>query len=150
MTAAISSRYLGSGQLSLFNSGAFVKKCPPMRLVVRSVLSGFAVVGFCAMLMGACADASEGDRCEFDNGNNDCTNGLICVQGQNICCPEDRSLATTPGCTQQPSPAGEAGIPAEASAADVTVITDSASDSETSTTVTDSGSDASDANDDGG
>jgi hypothetical protein len=125
-----------------------VKKCPPMRLVVRSLLSGFGVVGICAALMGACADASEGDRCEFLNGNNDCSNGLVCVQGQNICCPEDRSLATTPGCITQPSPAGEAGIPAEASTFDVSV-NDSASDGETST-VTDSGSDASDANDDGG
>jgi hypothetical protein len=99
--------------------------------------------------MGACADASEGDRCEFENGNNDCSNGLVCVQGQDICCPEDRSLATTPGCTATPSPAGEAGIPVEASTFDVSV-NDSASDVETDAPVTDSGSDASDANDDGG
>jgi hypothetical protein len=124
-----------------------------MRLVVRSMLSGFAVVGFCAVLMGACADASEGDRCEFENGNNDCSNGLVCLQGKDICCPEDTSLATTPGCMVQPSPAGEAGIPAEASTFDVTVndsANDSANDSETSVPVTDSGSDASDASDDGG
>jgi hypothetical protein len=126
-----------------------VKKCPSMRLVVRSVLSGFAVVGICAMLMGACADVSEGDRCEFANGNNDCSNGLVCLQGKNICCPEDTALATTPGCQVQPSPAGEAGIPPEASTIDVTVK-DSPSDGETDALVNDSGSDASDANDDGG
>ena len=120
-----------------------------MRLVVRSFLSGFAVGGVCAVLMGACADASEGDRCEFLNGNDDCSNGLICVQGQNICCPEDRSLATTPSCTASPSPGGEAGIPAEASTFDVSV-TDSANVFDTSIPPSDASSDAADANDDGG
>jgi hypothetical protein len=127
-----------------------------MQLLGRSLLSGFAFVGVCAVLMGACADASEGDRCETDNGNNDCSNGLVCVAGGEqgaICCPEDRALATTPGCMTSATPA-EAGIPVEASTSDVTVneaSTDSAADSDTGTvTVTDSGSDASDANDDGG
>jgi hypothetical protein len=122
-----------------------------MRLLGRSLLSGFAFVGVCAVLMGACADASEGDRCEVANGNDDCSNGLVCVPGgpTDICCPEDRSLATTPGCQVSATPAGEAGIPAEASAADVTV-TDSPSGLDTSIPPTDSGDDASDANDDGG
>jgi hypothetical protein len=121
-----------------------------MRLLGRSLLSGFAFVGVCAVLMGACADASEGDRCEIDNGNNDCSNGLVCVAGgpTDICCPEDRALATTPGCQVSATPA-EAGIPAEASTFDVTV-SDSAPDFDTSIPATDSGSDASDANDDGG
>jgi hypothetical protein len=121
-----------------------------MQLLGRSLLSGFAIVGLCAVLMGACADAGEGDRCEVDNGNNDCSNGLVCVAGgpTDICCPEDRALATTPGCQTSVVPA-EAGIPPEAAASDVTV-TDSANGFDTSIPVTDSGSDASDANDDGG
>jgi hypothetical protein len=120
-----------------------------MRLLGRSLLSGFAVVGVCAVLMGACADASEGDRCESANGDQDCASGLSCVVGKEICCPQDPALATTPGCQTSTTPA-EAGIPVEASSADVTVATDSASGLDTSIPATDSGSDASDASDDGG
>jgi hypothetical protein len=121
-----------------------------MRLLGRSLFCGFGVVALCAALMGACADASEGDRCEYQNGDQDCSAGLSCIQGKNICCPLDPALATTPGCQSSTTPA-EAGIPTEASTVDVTVneaATDSATD--TGTPVTDSGSDASDASDDGG
>ncbi|MEO7113546.1 MAG: hypothetical protein ABI183_24115 [Polyangiaceae bacterium] len=121
-----------------------------MRLLGRSLFCGFGVVAVCAMLMGACSNASEGDRCESANGDNDCSNGLSCVVGKEICCPKDPALATTPGCQSSATPA-EAGIPAEASSVDVTVVTDSASGLDTSIPPTDSGSDdASDANDDGG
>lgn len=77
-------------------------------------LAGFATAAIFAML-AACSNAGEGDRCEFDNGNDDCQNGLVCVshaarQGSNgvvnppynnsdRCCPLDRGTATHPACT---------------------------------------------------
>lgn len=109
------------------------------------------MVGACAIFMGACGNAGEGDYCEVDNGNDDCQNGLTCQPAGTgaICCPQDPALATTPGCSKSATAGQDAsGIPAEASAVDVSV-NDSASSVDTGAPQ-DSGSDVVDANDDGG
>ncbi len=69
----------------------------------------------CVLLaLTACSNGSEGDRCEYDNNNDDCKDGLICIpasprQGapytvnpaygnSDRCCPPSQSLATHPAC----------------------------------------------------
>jgi hypothetical protein len=78
--------------------------------------------------LGACSNMSEGGRCNFDNGNDDCQSPeLICLPATNQggrgaglgtvnppynnsdrCCPVDRSTATHPACTLPTSPVADA------------------------------------------
>jgi hypothetical protein len=62
----------------------------------------------------ACSNGGEGDRCEFDNGNDDCQDGLICIPASSRagapyvvnpayansdrCCPPNQRDATHPAC----------------------------------------------------
>jgi hypothetical protein len=56
------------------------------------------------VLAGACSNQGEGERCDknADNfGNSDCNDGLTCQQIASygyICCPADRTQATTSQC----------------------------------------------------
>jgi hypothetical protein len=105
------------------------------------------------VVLSACSQQGEGDRCDFDNGDSDCGDGLICLPKSNQsgrgtgigtvnspynssdrCCPPDRTKATHPACTVPVTPTADAGTPADSGP-----TTDSGS--------TDSGSDASDASD---
>jgi hypothetical protein len=104
------------------------------RLARAGCLLGSAVV--CLMFAAAaCSNQSEGDRCEFDNGNDDCQDGLICIpatprQGapytvnpqyanSDRCCPPDQHQATHPACLPNTGTGGgdsaapETGPPAE-------------------------------------
>jgi hypothetical protein len=91
------------------------------RLVRAGCLLGSAVV--CMMFAAAaCSNQAEGERCEFDNGNDDCQDGLICIpasprQGapytvnpqyatSDRCCPPDFHQSTHPACI--PATAGGA------------------------------------------
>jgi len=85
------------------------------RTVRTAVLAGSATA-LLVLVLAACSNGAEGDRCEFDNGNDDCQDGLVCVpkaassrpgngtvnppyNNADRCCPLDRSTATHPACT---------------------------------------------------
>lgn len=97
----------------------------------NALIAGTAVASVLAVL-SACSQMDEGERCEFDNGDSDCADGLICLPATNQggrgagvgtvnppyntsdrCCPPDRRLATHPACTLPSSPLIEAGTPAD-------------------------------------
>lgn len=107
-------------------------------------------------LAPGCTTHGEGGRCDPANTNAsggyaDCDSNLVCTPGQvlslpeggtvqgNICCPADRSTATTDICRGNPiSPGSDAGIP-ETSTTDTG--SDVTTDQTTSDVVTDSPSD---------
>jgi hypothetical protein len=70
------------------------------------VVLGLLVGGFIAIVT-ACSNQAEGERCDFENGNDDCQEGLVCVESRELvqgvnqgdrCCPVDRTKATHPAC----------------------------------------------------
>lgn len=107
-------------------------------------------------LAPGCTTHGEGGRCDPNNidvnGNfADCDTGLICTPGSelslpeggtseaDICCPADRSLATTNICKGSPSsPGSDAGIPEGGFDTGTDVTTDTTtSDVTTDTTTSD-------------
>jgi hypothetical protein len=81
-----------------------------------------------AGLAGACSNQGEGERCDQladNNGDSDCNDGLTCQNIGNygfICCPADRTQATTtqcalnnPGINADSSPPGDDGSAADSS-----------------------------------
>lgn len=69
-------------------------------IIVSAVVAMIAVAS-------ACSNNGEGERCQADNGNEDCADGLTCIpRGQLVvpynsadrCCPFDRATATTQAC----------------------------------------------------
>jgi len=79
----------------------------------------------CVSLAPSCTSHGEGGRCDPNNSNADCDNGLVCIQAQDIilpeggysqaaiCCPVDRA-ALMPGdiCyLNSNTPGSDAGIP---------------------------------------
>jgi hypothetical protein len=67
------------------------------------------VAGAFVAMVAACSNQGEGERCEVDNGDDDCRTGegLSCYPeaqlknaGSDRCCPRDRSKATHPVCKQ--------------------------------------------------
>ncbi len=99
-----------------------------MRKPSRLFFLAIAAVGFVVIVPTAsCATHGEGERCETNNNNDDCDNGLICTPGgqitivteagvnnssADICCPPDRSQATTDICKLNPlSPGSDASLP---------------------------------------
>lgn len=106
-------------------------------------------------LLVACSQQAEGDRCQLDNNNDDCADGLVCTGSTNLpiaqrgtatdregrCCPADRTQATVAACAANAStPGGDAAIDLDAEIDSATGVGD-AGDDAPSTTV-DSGSDA--------
>lgn len=96
-----------------------------------AALAGVAVATV-LIALGACSNAGEGERCNFDNGNDDCQSDLVCLpatnqggrggglgtvnspyNGSDRCCPPDRSRATHPACTLPQATAGDAAPSAE-------------------------------------
>lgn len=78
----------------------------------------------CLIFFTACADQSEGERCDFNNsGDDDCESGLTCVQARELldgstdrCCPpegaaisDDRCARSGPGTGGSAGAAGSAG-----------------------------------------
>ena len=113
--------------------------------------SRLVFLGLALFLAAACTTQSEGQRCQIANGNDDCDNGLVCVEGKlitlpgggnsnaDICCPVDRTQAVEDICKLSPvTPGSDASIPD-------TGTTDSATD----TGAKDGASDAGDASTDG-
>lgn len=102
----------------------------------------------------ACSNNGEGERCESENGNDDCKTdeGLICYpKGQlntnaDRCCPADRTKATHPICKAAVSIATDATTPADTGPAPVS---DAAGESDAADAASDADaeSDASDASD---
>src|SRR5947209_3507483 len=141
-----------------------------MKRLSFSLVSFGTVAALFVALAPGCTTHGEGGRCDPRNTNStggfaDCeatnSNGaqLICLSGQNlslpeggtvdgyICCPSDRSQATTDICRGSPvSPGSEAGIgdaTADQSTADVTSdVTSDVSNDVTSDVSTDAPSDA--------
>lgn len=77
----------------------------------RSRAVGIIVASVLAMIAfaSACSNNGEGERCQADNGNEDCLDGLTCIpRGQLVapynsadrCCPFNRAQATTQACKQ--------------------------------------------------
>ena len=91
---------------------------------LRTRLAAFVIASLTAALpfVVACSNNAEGERCDqaSDNGgNDDCQDGLICTPksdlgtSSDLCCPADRTQATTPQCGVSHAPVGgDAGLPA--------------------------------------
>lgn len=95
-----------------------------------------ALVSALIVASAACSNQGEGERCEVENGNDDCKNGLICVpadtgkessasafgytavnapfNNSDRCCPTNRATASHPACTVTGSAGGDAAPPADA------------------------------------
>lgn len=116
-------------------------------IVISSVLGVVAAVS-------ACSNNGEGERCQVENLNEDCQNGLTCTPKQQLqqqyagsdrCCPPDRALATEPACKLGTGTIGT-NPPSEGGTSDATT-TDAADAADAAETSTDAATDASDAAD---
>jgi hypothetical protein len=70
-------------------------------------LWGLSVVALVLVSASACSDQAEGERCDQQNGSNDCSAGLVCTPvpqslkapaGASICCPPPGTSATVAAC----------------------------------------------------
>jgi hypothetical protein len=116
--------------------------------------AGAALVAALATV-SACSNQREGERCDLrgeNGGNDDCLDGLQCTNirqtttSEGLCCPVNRTTATSAACKLPPAPPGsDASIPGLPDAgADVTV-NEAGGDSSNEASSSDSGtSDASD------
>ena len=120
-------------------------------VVMASLLCAFAA-------LTACSNQTEGDRCQAENGNDDCQSGLVCLassqkpfnggvglvnppfNNSDRCCPADRATATHPACVNLTSIGGDSAAPPDATGPTPDATPDTGTD--TSTPVTDSGNDA--------
>ena len=56
------------------------------------------------LVLAACSNQAEGERCETNNNNDDCADGLVCTSGATLrtnearCCPPDLATATVAVC----------------------------------------------------
>ena len=81
--------------------------------LVAFVLSASIVM---VPLFVACSNNAEGERCDqlsSNGGNDDCQDGLICTSktdlngaSSDLCCPQNRTTATTPQCQIAHAPVG--------------------------------------------
>jgi hypothetical protein len=89
----------------------------------RTVGIATGILASVIVVLGACSNQGEGERCDFLNGDEDCKTDedLVCTQ-QNLltnstsdrCCPRDRSTATHPVCkTSVDIGAGDSAAPAD-------------------------------------
>ena len=115
---------------------------------IAALVTAFTIAGW--LVLSACSNNGEGERCQFNNNHDDCENGLSCLQASQVnpsynssdrCCPADRSTATHPACTLLQNPvAGDSAPPPDTGPANPdTGTTDTGVD-----TGTDSGADAGD------
>ncbi len=125
-----------------------------------------ALVASCSLgalvLVAACADQGEGERCQLENGNDDCAGGLVCTRSTDLpiapnfrgqardnegrCCPLNRSQSSVAECAQTPpAPGGDAALTPVAPLVDGATdssTTDSAPDANGGDATTDAGTDA--------
>lgn len=96
------------------------------RLAAALAFAGILVAGASVTIV-ACSNQGEGDRCDTagpNGGNDDCQSGLVCTSkstlnsNADLCCPPDRTQATTNECAISKPPIGEAGIPDTGTPAD--------------------------------
>lgn len=115
----------------------------------RSAIVGAALAaGFVVVLPTAgCANQPEGERCDqnaANGGNDDCNDGFACTSktdlGSNsdICCPLDRTTATTAVCAVKHAPVGGNPGPPD-SGADASTADTSTSDSSSTDATVDGG-----------
>lgn len=73
----------------------------------RLAIAFSSVIATFVVIMAACSDQGEGERCEVYNRNSDCKTdeGLICYPAAQLngsssdrCCPSDRTKAMNPVC----------------------------------------------------
>lgn len=85
-----------------------------MRAVRPLALLAF-VLGSSGALVAACSNQSIGQRCDVNNGNDDCENGLICMthdtlgSDSDLCCPPTGTDPSHPECTPKSSGGGGSG-----------------------------------------
>lgn len=119
------------------------------RTKVAAVVTTLTIAGWLAL--SACSNNAEGERCQVNNNNDDCENGLLCLaasqvnpsyNGSDRCCPADRALATHPACTLLQNPvAGDSSPPPDTGPANPDTGT---TDTGTTDTGADTGVDAGD------
>ncbi len=125
-------------------------------LVSRSALFRSLGVAVALSLVAAapgCSRQAEGDRCDSQNGNADCEDGLVCRTAgslnapSDVCCPSTGE-ATTTACRGQSQAGLDAGIPDTGTTTDAGTGTDTGTGSQDAGPV-DSGQDAAPAADSG-
>jgi hypothetical protein len=120
----------------------------------RTAAIAAALLGAGWLVLSACSNQGEGERCELLNNSDDCQDGLVCTdtnalpegfKTSPLCCPPERARATTEACRE---PAGSAvGDSAPPPDTGPPPSSDAATDADAP--VGDAGPDASDASDDG-
>lgn len=129
-----------------------------MKRVRRRRLAKIVAVSCMAVFaaLAACSNQAEGERCEIDNGNDDCQDGLVCtpIANQNgaRCCPPDRAQATTGVCQQQVQvPNGDAEPSADTGPSPDVSVPDTGADADAEASTPDAAdADADDGDADGG
>jgi hypothetical protein len=106
------------------------------RRKIAAVVTSLTVAGWLAL--SACSNNGEGDRCQVNNNNDDCQDGLICLASSQVnpsynnsdrCCPVDRTKSTHPACTLLQNPvAGDSAPPADTGPTGDTGTTDTGTD----------------------
>ena len=81
------------------------------RRKIAAVVTVYALGGW--LVLSACSNNAEGERCQVNNNNDDCADGLICLASSQVnpsynssdrCCPVDRTTASHPACTLLQNP----------------------------------------------
>jgi hypothetical protein len=109
-----------------------------MRRLLTSIFVAAAVAAPAAW--SGCSNQAEGERCDTtdDNGGNDDCQNMHCTPkselngspATDICCPWDRSKATTAVCALQPTPLNaDGGVSNDGALGDAPITTDAPSES---------------------
>ena len=120
------------------------------RRKIAAAVTIFTTAGW--LVLSACSNNGEGERCQVNNNNDDCADGLICLASSQVnpsynssdrCCPVDRTRASHPACTLlQNSVAGDSAPPPDTGP--VTTPDTGTPDTSTPDTAVDTGVDAGD------
>jgi hypothetical protein len=89
------------------------------RRKIAAVVTTLGMSGW--LVLSACSNSAEGERCQVNNNNDDCADGLVCLASSQVnpsynssdrCCPVDRTTASHPACTLLQNPvAGDSAPP---------------------------------------
>ena len=89
------------------------------RRKIAAVVTSLTLGGW--LVLTACSNNGEGERCQVNNNDDDCEQGLICLASSQVnpsynssdrCCPIDRTTASHPACTLLRNPvAGDSAPP---------------------------------------
>ena len=121
-----------------------------LRIAPAAITGAVLVAGW--IILAACSNNGEGERCQIQNFSDDCQDGLVCLPKAQVasneynnadrCCPPDRAQATHEACKER-----RAGVTGDATPPADSGPTDLDSGQETSTDGAPDGSDAGDAAD---